>query len=493
MQTVYKKLLSLILLLAGFFPSVWACSGQFSILYPGSTIAQDYTNGNATGNATYCPDGTGNATFTLTEAGNTASGTLEIRSIATNSLIRTISTQPGQSYTFTLPVESAGATRFRFFHSISCSNNKLATIDVDLTPTLNLTAALQSGAPVTSTVCPGTSVTLTATGAPANTTYTFRDAAGVRIDANTTGTLTVVARNSTYYTVETNIPTCGSGNVTQRINIATPVSISSSDADNYITSGQSVTLTAQGSTSGQYVWTETANGITTTLGAAGNQIIVNPTTQTTYTAAAVNSALTCNSANTTLYIGTPNPLPVELISFTAEWQAEQPRILWATASERNNSHFVVERSLNGTTFTAINKQLGQGTTSARTYYSFTDTELGRSKAGVLYYRLVQHDASGETYTSPVKVLKGTGKEIRVEAYPNPFQQAIRVVVTAPTAGPATFEMLDGTGRLVFQKKLTLAGGTQEISLPEVARLPRGLYFLRVVQATSEQIIQLNHR
>ncbi|QNH61808.1 T9SS type A sorting domain-containing protein [Hymenobacter sediminicola] len=271
------------------------------------------------------------------------------------------------------------------------------------------------------------------------------------------------------------------------------MSISSSDADNYIMPGQYVTLTAQGSTSGQYVWTETSNGVTTTLGAAGNQIVVNPTAETTYTAAAVNSALTCNSANTTLYIGTPNPLPVELVSFTAVWQGEQPHLAWVTASENDNSHFMVELSLNGTNFTAIHKQLGQGNTTARTNYSFTDTERSRSKTGVLYYRLVQHDASGEVYTSSVKVLKGTGKGLSVEAYPNPFQQAVRVVVTTSVAGPATIEMLDGTGRQVFRKKLELGSGSQEINLPEVADLPRGLYFLRVVQATSEQIIQLNHR
>ena len=44
------------------------------------------------------------------------------------------------------------------------------------------------------------------------------------------------------------------------------------------------------------------------------------------------------------------PLPVELIAFAAEAQGQAARLTWRTASEKNNDHFDVERSLTGTNF-----------------------------------------------------------------------------------------------------------------------------------------------
>jgi hypothetical protein len=63
------------------------------------------------------------------------------------------------------------------------------------------------------------------------------------------------------------------------------------------------------------------------------------------------------------------------------------QLAWRTASEKNNDHFDVERSLNGTDFVKVGQVKGQGTTSSATDYALTDAGIGTKATGVVYYRL----------------------------------------------------------------------------------------------------------
>ena len=57
------------------------------------------------------------------------------------------------------------------------------------------------------------------------------------------------------------------------------------------------------------------------------------------------------------------PLPVTLISFTAQLRQGQVLAQWATALEINNQEFVVERSADGTRFATVQVVAGHGTTA----------------------------------------------------------------------------------------------------------------------------------
>ena len=58
-----------------------------------------------------------------------------------------------------------------------------------------------------------------------------------------------------------------------------------------------------------------------------------------------------------------NPLPVELLAFTARAQNGYVQLEWTTATEVNNDHFILERSSNGSAFETIGRVEGQGTTT----------------------------------------------------------------------------------------------------------------------------------
>jgi uncharacterized protein (DUF1501 family) len=63
-----------------------------------------------------------------------------------------------------------------------------------------------------------------------------------------------------------------------------------------------------------------------------------------------------------------NPLPVELLYFTAKTIGSQSVLEWKTASEFNNSHFDIERSTDAIQFKKIGEVPGNGDSSIEIYY-----------------------------------------------------------------------------------------------------------------------------
>ncbi len=95
------------------------------------------------------------------------------------------------------------------------------------------------------------------------------------------------------------------------------------------------------------------------------------------------------------------PLPVELVSFDLLKKAEYSVYLsWATASEKNNDHFNVQRSDDGIHFQTIAVVQGSSNSKEKKYYSATDDELAGS--GIVYYRLMQVDHDGTSAFSKIK-------------------------------------------------------------------------------------------
>lgn len=133
---------------------------------------------------------------------------------------------------------------------------------------------------------------------------------------------------------------------------------------------------------------------------------------------------------------TDGALPVDLVSFTAKPENDKVRVEWLTASEKNNSHFIVERSYNGKLFEEIGRVEGKGTTQAETSYLFYDS---KPLTGVSYYRLKQVDyatvvngkpVDGKSmYSSIVSVKREESKFFVVS--PNPVTDAAEFALDVP--------------------------------------------------------------
>ena len=172
-----------------------------------------------------------------------------------------------------------------------------------------------------------------------------------------------------------------------------------------------------------------------------------------------------------------NPLPVELVAFTARATARGTELTWKTASELNNRYFAVERSVaaQGGAFREIGRVAGQGTSATGWSYAWLDAEATALRSPVAYYRLRQVDEDNTESLSPVVavVLRGEWWAAGLQLAPNPATVAepVRVQVGAPAAGQLLL-VYDVQGRLVSRQYVdgpaaTLATGTLRQGLYQI--------------------------
>lgn len=163
-----------------------------------------------------------------------------------------------------------------------------------------------------------------------------------------------------------------------------------------------------------------------------------------------------------------NPLPVQLTTFTATTHQTDALLSWTTASELRNDHFEVERSVDGSSFSAIEKIPGQGSKLTATSYTYTDNGIGERVAGrAVYYRLRQVDLDGKAAFSPVKVVQFNVLVPALRLYPTPASAETMLDLALLPAGSYHMRVLDATGRSVLSQQVD--GGTAyHLSLHELS-------------------------
>ncbi len=168
-------------------------------------------------------------------------------------------------------------------------------------------------------------------------------------------------------------------------------------------------------------------------------------------------------------VSTDNPLPIELLWFDARRDGSEVRLDWATASERNNDYFTVERSADGHTFTDVIRVDGAGNSTTTLNYSDYDHW---PLPGTSFYRLRQTDFDGATAVSDMVAVKMPGKGGNGLVVLN---EPERLIALHDFEVGSRIEVLDMTGRLVWQSRVE----TEERSFVPIAQLGTGAYVLRV--------------
>jgi hypothetical protein len=173
-------------------------------------------------------------------------------------------------------------------------------------------------------------------------------------------------------------------------------------------------------------------------------------------------------------------LPVEFTRFSVECSGAAGSIVrWATATERNNSHFEVERSNDGTTWTSVGRV---NSNSSRTY-EFVDKTGGQA-----IYRIKQVDLNGAvSYTTLVRSSCNT-PTFFVNLYPVPARDKLTLVIGSDKQIKTTVQVMDNSGRVVMTVPLAINKGTNNFTL-DVNNLSQGQYYIR----GSEAGLEINQR
>jgi hypothetical protein len=171
-----------------------------------------------------------------------------------------------------------------------------------------------------------------------------------------------------------------------------------------------------------------------------------------------------------------NPLPVELLYFTAKPNGSRVNVECGTASEIDSKDFTVQRSMDRETWEDPLMTRAAGSSSDEIHDDEVD---GDPSMGVSQYRLVQNDFSGlKTIYDKVAVsMSGTVDNVLI--YPNPVtngQMMLAINVSNETAG--VVEIIDVVGKVYFSESIQLTEGNSSFSFGLDQRAV-GTYFFRI--------------
>jgi hypothetical protein len=147
-------------------------------------------------------------------------------------------------------------------------------------------------------------------------------------------------------------------------------------------------------------------------------------------------------------------LKSELISVSAKATQGKNALTWATASEKDNNKFVVERSVNGVDFTEIGEVKAAGTSQIVNNYTFLD---GNVSGSVNYYRVQSVDLMGKTSASKVVAVASIGT-LAAKAVGSQLN------IVSDVEGQATVNVFNLSGQVVATQVVNLTSGASQHAL-----------------------------
>ena len=161
----------------------------------------------------------------------------------------------------------------------------------------------------------------------------------------------------------------------------------------------------------------------------------------------------------------PEPITISLIK--AEKHSSTITLNWHTSTEQNTSHFIIQHSTDGSSFTDIStvKAIGSGANG----YQYTDNNPTN---GINYYRLKSVDKDGAATYSKVVSVQFTVNSNQLSVFPNPAKSS----VTISGKHIVSVQVVDNMGKII--KIVSLKDATNPTL--SVGGLPVGVYHLRIL-------------
>lgn len=348
------------------------------------------------------------------------------------------------SNTFTVPVSGIYYLALKAIGSVNAYYLSFDDLFIQIpcnqasnTPTVTLNTN-------STTICAGTQVNLTATGAD---TFTWSTGSNAAMIAETP------ASNTTYYVTGTNTLTGCTNTQLQPVVVNQPPFISIFPGSQTVCAGQQVSLMAFGA--GSYIWSNAATG---------NVITVMPITTTIYTVTGVNSSGCSSSATQQIPV---NPLPTLLAS-----------------SDR--------------TLICTGENVILNVTGASTYQWISDTSplvyqgasITISPIATSIYTITGTNANGcankTTLTQMVVDCNGIGSVASLEGlkvYPNPTSGELTIETGS---GLSTLvQVIDISGRVLLTEHYSGQTGRMDLN-----GLSNGIYHLKIQSGESVRMVKL---
>jgi hypothetical protein len=175
-----------------------------------------------------------------------------------------------------------------------------------------------------------------------------------------------------------------------------------------------------------------------------------------------------------------DPLPVELVSFTAMVNGNEVLLKWSTSNEINNYGFQVERKSVDQDWRILDFIEGFGNSNSEKLYQFDDNTI--PKAGKYFYRLKQIDINGDyTYSEEISVEINLPLEFKLhQNHPNPFNPSTIISFELPYSQKIIIDIYDILGNKVIQLiNEEMEKGSHTVTFNGTG-LSSGIYFYKAI-------------
>lgn len=188
-------------------------------------------------------------------------------------------------------------------------------------------------------------------------------------------------------------------------------------------------------------------------------------------------------------VSSSTPLPVEWLDFSAECNHGDVTIKWSTASEQNADFFTVERSLDGTIFSAVATKPAAGNSSVVNNYSAVDAD---PYAGTSFYRVRQTDFNGDFSFSNMITVTGCSSD---DVFVYSMDGGAVININALKDGQYNIEIYDVLGQKMIGQVSNVAAGSNHIKL-KPGNIASAVYVVKVYNNTNavaqKLFIKSNH-
>ncbi|MGZ8540520.1 MAG: T9SS type A sorting domain-containing protein [Chitinophagaceae bacterium] len=160
-----------------------------------------------------------------------------------------------------------------------------------------------------------------------------------------------------------------------------------------------------------------------------------------------------------------NPLPVVFGDVKAYEKNNGVQIEWSNLTEKDVAGYTVERSANGSDFSAIGQQLPTSNQNDRADYDAFDAA---PLQGTNYYRIKAEETTGKIVYSKVLTVNLGGASQGLRLYPNPVSgHQVTISLSNVRRGQYNLRVINAAGQDIHKQAITNQGSTttQTIDLP----------------------------
>ncbi len=172
-----------------------------------------------------------------------------------------------------------------------------------------------------------------------------------------------------------------------------------------------------------------------------------------------------------------NVLPVNLISFNGKEHGESIELNWFSQSEVNLNKYILERSVDQSSFEGIVEIDVKQNTGIANNYTYTDNKLTLDAKNFLYRLKMMDDNGSFKYSTILKFNKDKSYN-SLTIFPNPIKTDANLNFKSPINGKSILRIIGQTGKLISTQNYTVVKGSNSIKI--TPNIPMGNYAMELI-------------